>query len=110
MPLIWLALQLPFLTFLPGRLHYFQHRFRPESESLFHFCHHLQCKRGHLESEFLKHLVDDLNQLEVASSQVYWMPHYTFNCNVSSFFHNLSIGASVAYKDRACKLEERREV
>ena len=29
-----------------------------------------QCKRGHLESEFLKHLVSDINQLEVASSQV----------------------------------------
>jgi len=29
-----------------------------------------QCKRGHLESEFLKHLVRDINQLEVASSQV----------------------------------------
>jgi len=29
-----------------------------------------QCKRGHLESEFLKHLVNDLDQLEVASNQV----------------------------------------
>lgn len=29
-----------------------------------------QCKRGHLESEFLKYLVNDISQLEVASNQV----------------------------------------
>ena len=46
----------------------------------------LQCKRGHLESEFLKHLVNDLYQLEVASNQVHWMPHDQFNFNVGSDF------------------------
>ena len=75
---------------------------------------HLQCKRGHLESEFLKHLVNDLDELEVASNQVPWTPGALIvmrsreECCVT--YQSLPTGAGLAHQDRASKPEERRKV
>ena len=77
------AVSLPYLLSRPSAL--FPTQVSTQSILFSYYCL-LQCKRGHLESEFLKHLVNDLDQLEVASNQVDWMPHDQFNCNVGSEF------------------------